>query len=145
MRATLGGLFEFWRSCDGGRCVDEEVLFAFVVIGKAAAAEGRRELQAGQGGGGAMRGGSSALGLTGSILEVAHGDGETFLAEGGGRAIAIGVVLAILSALANGSFAVLSKTRSMRRAHVSPLIFNFWAWLVLPLYSYLSVPRNLRV
>jgi hypothetical protein len=119
----------------------------FVVIGKAGAAEGRRELQAGQGRAGAeaMRGGSSALGLTGSILEVAHGDGETFLAEGGGKAIAIGVVLAILSALANGSFAVLSKTRSMRRAHVSPLIFNFWAWFVLPLYSHLSVPRNLRV
>lgn len=118
-----------------------------VEIGKAAAAEegksctrGRAEAEVE-----AMRGGSSALGLTGSILEVAHGDGEKFLAEGGGRAIAIGVVLAILSALANGSFAVLSKTRSMRRAHVSPLIFNFWAWLVLSLYSCLSAPRNLRV
>lgn len=76
------------------------------------------------------RGAESRFGLTGVILEAARWDEEKFMMAGGGRAIALGVFLAVLSALANGSFAVLSKTRSMRRARVPPLIFNFWAWYV---------------
>jgi len=72
--------------------------------------------------------GESRFGLTGVLLEAAQWDEEKFMMAGGGKAIALGVFLAILSAVANGSFAVLSKTRSMRRARVSPLIFNFWAW-----------------
>ncbi len=41
--------------------------------------------------------------------------------------MAMGVLLALLSAVANGSFTVFFKTRSVRRAQVSPLIFSFWA------------------
>ncbi len=41
--------------------------------------------------------------------------------------MAMGVLLALLSAVANGSFTVFFKTRSIRRAQVSPLIFSFWA------------------
>jgi hypothetical protein len=77
------------------------------------------------------RGWGDRLGLAGAVLEATQWDEEKFMRAGGGRAIAIGVFLAILSAVANGSFAVLSKTRYMRRVRVSPLIFNFWAWYVL--------------
>nr|XP_024374297.1 uncharacterized protein LOC112281708 isoform X1 [Physcomitrium patens] len=77
------------------------------------------------------------LGLTGAFLEAAQWDEAEFAVTGGERAIAIGVFLAILSAVANGSFAVLSKTRSIRRARVSPLIFNFWACLGVLLSSLL--------
>jgi hypothetical protein len=41
--------------------------------------------------------------------------------------MAMGVLLALLSAVANGSFTVIFKTRYIRRAQVSPLIFSFWA------------------
>lgn len=81
-----------------------------------------------------VTGGGGRFGLTGAMLEAAQWDEEKFMMAGGGKAIAIGVFLAILSAVANGSFAVMSKTRYMRRARVSALIFNFWAWYVLRFY-----------
>lgn len=74
--------------------------------------------------------GGRGFGLTAVFMEAAHWDAENFMMAGGGKAIALGILLAILSAVANGSFAVLSKTPSMRRARVEPLIFNFWAWYV---------------
>lgn len=83
------------------------------------------------------RGWGDRLGLAGAVLEATQWDEEKFMRAGGGRAIAIGVFLAILSAVANGSFAVLSKTRYMRRVRVSPLIFNFWACMGVVLSSLL--------
>ncbi|KAH8961629.1 hypothetical protein BDL97_05G058900 [Sphagnum fallax] len=51
--------------------------------------------------------------------------------------MAMGVLLALLSAVANGSFTVIFKTRYIRRAQVSPLIFSFWASLGVVISSLL--------
>ncbi|KAG0629298.1 hypothetical protein M758_1G092300 [Ceratodon purpureus] len=82
-------------------------------------------------------GGDERFGLMGAMLEAAQWDEEKFMMAGGGKAIAVGVFLALLSAVANGSFAVMSKTRYMRRARVSPLIFNFWACMGVVISSLL--------
>lgn len=67
-------------------------------------------------------------GMVHQIFLAAREDTDEFVMLGGSRAVAIGVLLAVLAAIANGSFAVLSKSRSVRSARVDPYIFNFWAW-----------------
>jgi drug/metabolite transporter (DMT)-like permease len=67
--------------------------------------------------------------VVGNIWVAVDGNKEKFWQDGGGAsAVIIGTILAILSAVANGSFSVFSKTNSVQRANVDPLVFNFWAW-----------------
>lgn len=75
------------------------------------------------------------------IFLAAREDTDEFVMLGGSRAVAIGVLLAVLAAIANGSFAVLSKSRSVRSARVDPYIFNFWACVGVFLTSLLILVR----
>ncbi|KAJ7287905.1 hypothetical protein O6H91_Y315800 [Diphasiastrum complanatum] len=74
------------------------------------------------------------MGLASAFLSASHDHGRL---GGGGGSIALGIFLALLSAVANGTFAVFSKTETVRRANVDPLVFNFWACVGIALSSLL--------
>ncbi|BBN12093.1 hypothetical protein MPTK1_5g17310 [Marchantia polymorpha subsp. ruderalis] len=77
--------------------------------------------------------------LTESLWLEAHGDADSFMAHGGGMAIALGTLLAVLSAVANGTFTIFSKTGAVRRARVDPVVFNLWACVGIVLSSLLTL------
>ncbi|XP_024534560.1 uncharacterized protein LOC112347631 [Selaginella moellendorffii] len=53
--------------------------------------------------------------------------------------VAIGVFLAVLAAICNGTFTIFSKMEAVRRARVDPLIFNFWACIGIAVTSFLAL------
>jgi glucose uptake protein GlcU len=81
--------------------------------------------------------------VVGNIWAAVDGNKEKFWQDGGGAsAVIIGTLLAILSAVANGSFSVFSKTNSVQRANVDPLVFNFWACLGVVISSLLVLVKE---
>ncbi|KAG6547916.1 hypothetical protein Mapa_010736 [Marchantia paleacea] len=77
--------------------------------------------------------------MTESLWLETHGDADSFMAHGGGMAIALGTLLAVLSAVANGTFTIFSKTGAVRRARVDPVVFNLWACVGIVLSSLLTL------
>ncbi|KAL2641894.1 hypothetical protein R1flu_009481 [Riccia fluitans] len=77
--------------------------------------------------------------MTETLWQAAHGDADVFMAQGGGVAIAMGTLLSVLAAIANGSFTIFMKTNAVRRARVDPIIFTFWACVGIILSSLLSL------
>eukprot|EP00246_Nothoceros_aenigmaticus_P004916 TRINITY_DN1663_c0_g1_i1.p1 TRINITY_DN1663_c0_g1~~TRINITY_DN1663_c0_g1_i1.p1 ORF type:complete len:354 (+),score=42.66 TRINITY_DN1663_c0_g1_i1:138-1199(+) len=80
-------------------------------------------------------------GLVHQLFLAAHQDPDEFVLLGGGRSVAIGVLIAVLAAVANGSFAVLAKTRAVHSARVDPYIFNIWASLGVLVTSLLMLVK----
>lgn len=82
-----------------------------------------------------------AIGTAGALLVATsghggHGNANRFLTPH-----AFGILFAILSAIANGTFTVFSKIDFVKRAAVDPLLFTFWACVGIVGSSLVSLVR----
>lgn len=82
-----------------------------------------------------------AIGTAGALLVATSGHGGHRNANRFLTPHAFGILFAILSAIANGTFTVFSKIDFVKRAAVDPLLFTFWACVGIVGSSLVSLVR----